>query len=74
MGIFLVVKTYEISGKHTYIPMGITAMCLVVLLVLLIVSYKELAPKSNTGEKNLQVTATFDTLEQEEQNKGIYLL
>ena len=63
-------ETYEVSGKHTYIPMSITAMCLVVLLVLQIAFYKELTPKSNTGEKNFQVTATFDTLEQEEQNKG----
>ena len=63
-------ETYEVSGKHTYIPMGIVAVCLVVLLVLLVAFYKELAPKCNTRENNLQVTATFNTLEQEEQNKG----
>ena len=65
-------KTYEVTGKHTYLPMGIVAVCLIVLLVLLAALYKELAPKSNAGEANRHhVSATFDTLEKEEEYKGM---
>ena len=64
---------YELSGKHTYVPMSINAVCLIVLLVLLAAFYKELAPKSNAGETHYKfhVTATFDTLEKEDEYKGL---
>ena len=66
---------YELSGKHTYVPMSINAVCLIVLLVLLAAFYKELAPKSNAGETHYKfhVTAIFDTLEKEDEYKGLLL-
>ena len=68
-------KTYELTEKHTYLPMAIVAVCMIVLLVLLAALYKELAPKSNAEEANrYHVTATFDTLEKEEEYKGIFVL
>ena len=67
-------KTYEVTGKHTYLPMGIVAVCLIVLLVLLAALYKELAPKSNVGKANRHhVSATFDTLEEEDKYKVIHV-
>ena len=67
-----VVEVYEISGKHTFLPMGIVAMYLLVLLLLLAVFYKELAPKSTAdeGSERYHVNATFGT---SEQDKGLSL-
>ena len=55
-------ETYEIYGKHTFFPMGINAVCLIVLLILLAALYKELAPNTNTrtGGETYHVTAKFD--------------
>ena len=66
-------ETYEIYNKHTFFPMGINAVCLILLLILLAVLYKELAPTTSarTGGETYHVTAKFDGLEQE---KGLPLL
>ena len=58
-------KTYELTGKHTYLCMSVTAGCLVVLLVLLAGLYKELGPRSRSSEGKVvyHVTATFDTVD-----------
>ena len=57
------VETYELTGKHTYLPMAITAGCVTIMLPLLAALYKELAPRSTPTEGNLvyHVAATFDT-------------
>ena len=68
-------KAYELTGKHIYLPMGIVAVCIIVLLVLLAALYKELAPTSNARKVNeYQVTATCDILKKEEEHKGIYYI
>ena len=37
--------TYELSGKHTYLPMGITAGTYVVTLAIFVAFYKQLTPR-----------------------------
>ena len=66
-------ETYEIYGKHTFFPMGINAVCLIVLLILLAALYKELSRNINerTGGETYHVTAKFDV---SEQDKGLSLL
>ena len=41
----IVVESYEMTGRHTYLPMSITIGCLLVLLLCLVALYKELAPR-----------------------------
>ena len=67
---------YELSGKHTYVPMSINVGCLIVLLLLLAAFYKELTPKSNTGETHYKfhLTAPSVTLEKEIEYKGPYYI
>ena len=40
----IVVESYEMTGRHTYLPMSITIGFLLVLLLCLVALYKELAP------------------------------
>lgn len=65
-------KTYELTGKHTYLSMAVTAGCLVVLLVCLSGLYKELAPRSTPREGSIvyHVTATFETVDNK--SEGTY--
>ena len=44
---FTVVETYEFTGKHTYLPMAITAGMLFVNLASLVVLYGKLSPNSD---------------------------
>ena len=65
-------EIYEITGKHTFLPMGIIAMYLVILILLLAALYKELAPKSTAekGGERYHVNAIFDP---SEEDKGLLL-
>ena len=60
-------ETYELTGKHIYLSMAITAGCVVIMLLLLAALYKELAPRSTPieGSFNYHVTASFDTTEKD---------
>ena len=42
---YSVVESYEFSGKHTYPSMALTSAILLVLLLLLAVLYRSLAPR-----------------------------
>jgi hypothetical protein len=54
-----VVESYELTGKHTYLPMSITIGCLLVLLLALAALYKDLGPRSNQREMKAAISATF---------------
>ena len=43
---FVVVGSYELTGKHTYLPMSITIGSLLVILLALTVLYKDLGHRS----------------------------
>ena len=66
--LFAVVESYELSGNHTYIPMILTALFLIVLLLSLMVLYKILAPESIQTEvsdlthASINVSATLAIL------------
>ena len=66
--IFAVVESYESSDNHTYIPMSITALTVIVLLLSLMVLYKILAPTSIQTEvsdltnASINVSATLAIL------------
>ncbi|CAI8058537.1 hypothetical protein GBAR_LOCUS31827 [Geodia barretti] len=51
------VRSYDASGRHMYFAMGITAGCALVLLLLLVLLYNNLAPISSSGA-GVVVTAT----------------
>ena len=62
-----VVESYELTGRHTYPSMAVTAGGSVVILICLVVLYKSLAPISNRTERDLVVDATskLPTMEQD---------
>ena len=48
LSIIAVVETYEISDKHIYISAAVTALMSLLLLLGLVVLYKNLAPRRTT--------------------------
>ena len=54
-----VVETYEITAKHTILPMAIFASSLGVVLLLLIALYRKLAPQSSLQQKSYYIDATL---------------
>lgn len=59
-----VVVSYEISGRHTVIPMAITAGFALVLLILLAVFYKNLATKQEKMDLTVNATSQLTPTEQ----------
>ena len=57
--LFVVVESYELTGKHTYLPMSITIGCLVVVLLALAALFKDLGPRSNQREMKAATSAIF---------------
>ena len=55
---FAVVESYDLTSRHTYIPMAITAGCTLVLLIGLAAFYKKLAPLSLQVQDAAVVNAT----------------
>ena len=54
-------ETYEISGKHLYLPMSINAGCIAVILIAMLVLYKAPRFKKYIGTAVCHVTApAFD--------------
>ena len=58
LSVSTVVQSYELTGRHTYFVMAITAACALVLLLSLAALYKNLAPISQHREENVLVNAT----------------
>ena len=57
-------ESYEQTGKHTYLPMSITMVTVLVTLVALVVLYKVLAPRYYTDTRkatNLMATLASPT-------------
>lgn len=52
-----VVESYALTGRHTYVPMAITAGCALVLLVSLVFLFNSLAP-TRKREDNVVVNAS----------------
>ena len=65
-----VVETYELSGKHTYISMGIFAACIAVVLLSLIPLYRQLAPRSVVQEEQYHMAAPFTAKDEEALGTG----
>ena len=65
--IHTVVESYELTGRHIYLPMAITAGCVVVMLLSLVALYRNLAPIPSQGERQIVTSATSktDILEQD---------
>ena len=63
----IVVESYELTGRHIYLPMAITAGCVVAMLLSLVALYRNLAPRPSQGEKQTVTSATskIDILEQD---------
>lgn len=53
----VVVESYELTGKHTYLPMSITMGCILILLLFLVVLYKDLAPRPSQGDTVTSATS-----------------
>ena len=60
-------ESYELTGRHTYLPMAITAGCVVAMLLSLVVLYRNLAPIPSQGERQTVTSATskIDIVEQD---------
>ena len=54
-----VVETYEITAKHTILPMAIFGSCLGVVLFCVIVLYRKLAPQSSHQQNSYYIDATL---------------
>ena len=65
--IHTVVESYKLTGRHTYLPMTITAGCVVAMLLSLVALYRNLAPRPSQGERQTVTSATskIDVLEQD---------
>ena len=54
-----VFETYEITAKHTILPMGIFGSCLGMVLLFLIALYRKLAPQSSHQQNSYYIDATL---------------
>ena len=57
-------ESYELTGRHTYPSMAVTAGGSVVILICLVALYKSLAPKSSLKER-VDATSKLETMEQD---------
>ena len=64
-----VVESYELTGRHTYFAMAISAGCALVLILSLAVLYKNLAP---IRSKEITISATFAQAVSEQKSQGSY--
>ena len=56
---FVVVESYELTGKHTYLPMSITIGSLLVILLVLAGLYKDLDHRSKRRKMKAATTTMF---------------
>ena len=54
----VVIESYDLTGRHTYFSMAITAGCALVLLISLVVLHKSLAPVTEPAGENVVIEAT----------------
>ena len=54
----VVIESYDLTGRHTYFSMAITAGCALVLFISLVVLYKSLAPVTEPAGENVVIEAT----------------
>ena len=61
--LYIVDATYESSGKHTYLPMTINGGTLILVLLMFVVLYKQLAPRTHSASvKELNTTTEKSTV------------
>ena len=65
-------ESYELIGKHTYLPMSITIGSLLVMLLLLAVPYEDLAPK-HTQRETAVISATSKLDMAQEISSGMHI-
>ena len=56
--IYADVESYEQSGKHTFLPLSITNVTIILLLVSLAAIYRDLAPRCYSTEEKAATNAT----------------
>ena len=66
---YQVVETYEWTGRHTYFPMGISAAISLILLVLLVILYKRLAPHNQRATEKI-INATNEMTSSNNSNEA----
>lgn len=74
MYIPVVVALYERSGEHTYAPMSLLSLNLLIVILLIPVFYKLLAPRT-TGGNTLYKASLYPTATtgQHDQERGLFV-
>ena len=60
------VETYEVTEKHTYLPMAIFSGCIGAVLVFVVILYRELAPRPDQQLNKYYITSPFHPEEEKE--------
>ena len=62
------VETYEVTEKHTYLPVAIFSGCIGAVLVFVVIFYRELAPRPDQQLNKYYITNPFPPDEEKEKN------